>query len=187
MQVGRSGATFSHRATDLPVYAFVPAAFLGLVACVPVYFRVLQWYLGPRFFDLLDRPDRSRVPMSLRQEMQIAPGLVWTIAIITTVLNLAAFDTVLQVTDRQFRYSTFFSPLTHEYPIGAVQELAIYSRRVAPNGNIGNRNFLEVRLNDGSSVDTFYLIEPEHIAQVVDAFQKNPEFNGRVTRIEGYK
>jgi len=48
-----------------------------------------------------------------------------------------------------------------------------------------NNNFLEVRLNDGSSVDTFYLIEPEHIAQIVEIVQKNPEFKGRVTRIEG--
>jgi hypothetical protein len=102
--VGRDGSTFSYRATDIPIYSFVPAFFLGLGACIPIYVRLLEWYLGPRFLDLLDRPDRSRVPMSLRQEIHIFPVLVWTVAILATLLNLAAFDTFLQVTGTQFNY-----------------------------------------------------------------------------------
>jgi len=121
---GRDTSSFSHRATDIPIYPFLPALFVGLVVGFPIYFRVLRWYLGP------------------------------------------TFDTFLQITGGELRYSTFFSPITHQHSIGEVQELAIYSRRVAPSGNIVDKRFLEVRLRGGGSVDTFYLIEPEHIPQV---------------------
>ncbi len=102
-------------------------------------------------------------------------------------MNVAAFDTFLQITSGELRYSTFFSPITHRHSIGEVQELAIYSKRVAPNGNIVDKRFLEVRLRGGGRVDTFYLIEPEHIPQVVAAIERNPAFSGQVIRIDGYK
>jgi len=184
---GRDTSSFSHRATEIPIYPFLPALFVGLVVGFPIYFRVLRWYLGPRLLDFLDRPDRSRIPVSLRQEIQIFSGIAWAVAILATFLNLAAFDTFLQITGGELRYSTFFSPITHQHSIGEVQELAIYSRRIAPSGSIVDKGFLEVRLRGGGSVDTFYLIEPEHIPQVVAAFERNPAFRGRVTRIDGYK
>ncbi len=182
---GREVSSFSYRATDFPIYPFLPALFLGFVVCFPIYFRLLQWYLGARILDVLDRPDRSQIPTSLRQDIRLFPAITWAVAILATLLNLAAFDTFLQVKGRELRYSTFFSPITHQHSLGDVRELAIYSRRVAPNGNIVDKKWLEIRLKDGRTVDTFYLIEQEQIPQVIAAFERNPAFIGLISRIDG--
>ena len=99
--VGCDASSFCHRATDSPIYSFLPALFLGLVVCFPPYVRLMRWYLGVRFFEILDRPDRSLVPMSLRQDIRFSSGLTWAVAILATLVNLAAFDTFLQITERE--------------------------------------------------------------------------------------
>ncbi len=90
-------------------------------------------------------------------------------------------------TDREFRYSSLFSPVTHRHSTREVQELAVYARRIAPNGSITYHPFLEIRFKAGATVDTFYLIETEHIRLVVATFERNPVFNGLITRLDGAK
>jgi hypothetical protein len=182
---GQESSSFSHRVTDLLAYSFLPAFFLALVTFFPIYLRVLRWYLGERLLDVLEPAEGGRYywmsSMSLSQQIGIFPRLTWAIAILATVLNCVAFDTFLQITASEFRYSTFFSPRTHRHSLGEVRELVVRSRRDTPRGVIVDRRSLEVRLRDGRSVDTFDLIEAEHVLPVVAAFQSSPEFKGRVT------
>lgn len=159
------------------MYVFATAFFLGLLVCFPICLRVFHWHLGERIFDSPDRPGRRRM----------FPTITCASAILCTLLNLIAFDTFLEVKGGELRYSTCFSPITHRHSLGDVEELRIYSRRVAPIGTIVDRNSLEVRLKNGSTIDTFYLIEPRHIPEVVALFEKNPLFKGSLTRIDGHR
>ena len=183
----QDGALFTHRGSDTSAYPFLPSLFLGIVMAFPIYFRYLQWRYGARLVDILDRPDRSQVPTTLRQEMQMVPALAWVIAGLATGLNLAAFDSFLQITERELRYSAFFSPVTHRRPISEIAEVAIYSRRRAPNGNIIRRQTVELRFSDGQVFDTYYSIQSEHIPEVLAVFEEHPVFTGKITRVDGVK
>jgi hypothetical protein len=106
------------------------------------------------------------------------PRLGFPTAIAAVLLNASAFDTFLQVGAGAFRFSTFFSPRTVEYPLSDVRELAVYSQRIAPNGRVANQSLLEVRMRDGTATDTSDLIEEDDIPPVIAAMRAG--LSGRI-------
>jgi hypothetical protein len=114
------------------------------------------WHFGERIVDLLDRPDLRRRPGALRQELGVLRGIAWPVGILATLLNLAVFDTFLEVGGREFRYSSFLSSVTHRHPTTDVTELVVYLHRKAPIGSIVKNSNLEIRLKGGQSIDTYH-------------------------------
>ncbi len=178
---------FSHRGTDVLIYSFIPGFFLSFIVVFPFYLRLLVRYLGDRIYDMLDRPDRSNVPMTLHQELQLMPKMSIAIGVAATLLNITTFDTFLQIRENRVRYSAFFSFVTHEISIGEISKAIIYSHRLVPNGQIKQQKYLEFRMNNGETIDTFYLIEDDHIPEVVNALMQAGSRNIDVQYYKGHK
>jgi len=177
---------FQHRLTDVAAYPFLPGLFLGIVVSGPILYRLLVWYAGDRVVNLLDRPDRRGRPAALRDELRTLRAWAWPIGILTTLLNLAAFDTFLEVGSREFIYSSFLSSVTHRHPTAEVDELVVYSQRKTPFGNIARNRNLAIRLKDGQAIDTMYLIDAADIPRVLAAFRRSEGFPGKVRAVDGY-
>jgi hypothetical protein len=166
---GKANWWFSWRTTDKLIYAAVPGLFLGLLVAFPMFLRIAHWHYGEKLVPLLDRRGRDMSGLSLRQDIALMPRIAVGTALAAVLLNAAAFDTFLQVGEGVFRFSYFFSPTTHEYAVQDVSELAVYSQRIAPNGKVTNKSFLEIRMRDGTEIDTYYLIEEDLIPKAVAA------------------
>jgi hypothetical protein len=181
-----SGLLFRHHVTDLFAYSMVVGLFLGLALAPAILYRLLTWHQGDRIVGLLDRPDWRPTPRSLRQELILSRKLIWPFAVGAVLLNLASFDTFLEVGSREVRYSFFLSAVTHRHPTADVTELVVYSQRQAPTGSIVTRDDLAIRLKDGRAIDTYRLIDAEQIPQVVAAFRRSEGFEGAVRAVDGY-
>lgn len=177
---------FQHRVTDATAFSFIPGLSLGIAVAGPILYRLLVWYSAGRIVDLLDRPDQRRRPGALREELSVLRACAWPVGILATVLNLAAFDTFLEVGGRDFRYSSFLSSVTYHHRTADVDELVVYSHRKTPIGLIARNSNLEIRLKNGRSIDTMHLIEPEHIPRVLAAFRRSEGFLGKVRAVDGY-
>jgi hypothetical protein len=177
---------FRHHVTDVFAYSVVIGLFLGIALAPAILYRLLAWQQGDRIVDLLDRPDWRPTPRTVRRELSLSRKLIWPVGIVATLLNLAAFDTFLEVGSREVRYSFFLSAVTHRHPTADVVELVVYSKRLAPSGAIVTRGNLEIRLRDGGSIDTYRLIETEHVPRVLAAFRRSEGFAGTVRAVDGY-
>ena len=177
---------FRHHVTDTFAYTMLIGLFLGIALAPASLYRLLVWHQGDRIVELLDRPDWRPTPRTMRQELTLSRKLVWPVAIGATLLNLAAFDTFLEVGGREVRYSFFLSAVTHRHPTADVAELVVYSQRQAPTGSIVTRDNLAIRLKDGGSVDTYRLIDAEQIPRVIGAFRRSEGFAGAVRAVDGY-
>lgn len=175
---------FSSRTSDQLIYASIPGLFLGIVVAFPLFVRAAHWHYGERLAQFLDRRGRDMTGLSLRQEIPVMPRLAAGIALAAVVLNAAAFDTYLQVGEGVFRFSYFFSPQTTEYAVKDISELALYAQRVAPNGSVTNKKVLEIRMKDGTQIDTYDLIEQDQIPNAVAALLDSAGGRVRVSYIK---
>jgi hypothetical protein len=89
-------------------------------------------------------------------------------------------STFLEIKENNVSYRYFLS-FPHSWSLSEVEELAVYSEKVAPIGIVKQHAWLEIRLRDGTAVDTFYLINPEQVQEVVAASKQSSLFAGRVT------
>ncbi len=169
---------FSARTTDLVPYACVVGLFLGMIVSIPLVFRSLRRHYGDRLADLLDREGLDSTRLSLRQEFALSPKLAAGVALLLVCLNLAAFDTFIHVGNGVFRFSRFFSPKTYQYPVGQIRELVVHLRHFAPSGAETKRSALEIRMRDGTAIDTFSIIEDGKIPDLISALQT--EAGGRL-------
>ena len=176
---------FSWRVTDGWLYPMLPGLFLGLVVGFWVHWHFLRRYQPKKFWYHLDRRYKSQP--SLRQNLQAWPWITWVLAVGLVVLNWACFDTFLQIGTDRIRYSSFFSPSSYEHPIDEISRVIVYSLRQAPNGDINEKTYLELELKGGQVVDTYYLMEPEHIPVVVDLLSAVSDSRVLVERRRGPK
>lgn len=165
----RASWWFSARMSDQLSYAGVVGLFLGIVVAYPLMVRALRWHYGEGLALLLDRRGRDMTGLSLRQEAPVIPRFAAGIAVVAVLLNVATFDTFLLVGEGVFRLSSFFSARTSEYAVKDVSELALYAQRVAPNGRVTNKEVLEIRMKDGTLIDTYDLIDQDQIQNAVAA------------------
>jgi hypothetical protein len=172
---------FQYRLVDARAYPYLPGLLVGLAVAPPVLWALLRWYFGDRLVDLLDRLDRRPTPRPLlRRELRVARRQVWPVGILATLLNVAALDTFLEVGSRELRVSSFLDATTHRHPTADVAELVVYSQRRAPTGGIVPNANLEIRLRDGSSIDTYRIIDPRHVPEVIEALRRSEGFTGTV-------
>ena len=144
---------FSYRATDTWVYSLIPGLFLSIMIAFPVQCHYLLLFSPKKFRNLLNRPYKNQSP--LRENMRTWSGLAWVVSGGLVVLNLACFDTFLQISPDRVRYSSFFSPITHEHPMDEISGMTIYALRRAPNSTITHTSHLDIELKNGEIVDTF--------------------------------
>ena len=71
--VDRGHVVFSNCLADLTVLAAIPSMFVALVVSFPIVFRGIERIVGLPLQELLDRQDRSRVPMTVRQSISWFP------------------------------------------------------------------------------------------------------------------
>lgn len=183
--VDDDGAVFLNRATDNPAYAFIPSLFVSIFLSFALTYQLHKWRLGSRLYEILDRPDRSRTPTTIREGLRSFPTGLWLIAGLASVLNCVAFDTFLRVSKSDISMSGFFSPFTERYPVATLAGIEIIAKRRAPNGDINEKPWLRFRFDDGQTLDTFYLVELEQLPSVVSSIEQNPDFSGRVVRLDG--
>lgn len=184
--VNDDGAVFLNRATDNPVYPFIPSLFVSIFLSFALTYQLHKWRLGSRLYEILDRPNRSRTPSTIRQELRFFSTDLWLIAGLATILNSVAFDTFLRVSNNDISMSGFFSPFTERYPVETLSGIEIIEKRRAPNGNINEKPWLRFRFDDGNTLDTFYLVELEQLPSVVSSIEHNPDFSGRVVHLDGF-
>ena len=173
-------AVFSKRATDLFVFALTPSFFVAMVVASPAWLRFTEWRVGATLEEIRDRPDRDRIPVP-DSDLRAFPALSTFIAIGSTILNLAFYDTFVKVSGPELLHSDLSSPVTHRHLIADIEELVVHSKRIAPNGNVRPRAWLLIRLSDGETIDTYDLIEEEDLPQLAAALEGHPDFRARRT------
>ena len=163
-------ALFSHRMSDLPILAVIPAFMVGLVVSPSILHRVVR-----------GRPDW---PLHL-EALRMGP-VAWIWGIIATLVNVAAFETFLVIGPTEFKYSDSFSFTTRRYPTADVTELRVWSQRRAIIGDkVEDARNLEIRLKSRTRIDTNFLIERPDIPLVLAAFQRTAGFKGRIKYVDG--
>lgn len=171
-------ALFSHRMSDLPILAVIPAFMVGLVISPSILHRVVRGRPDWPVIAWMARPPRL-------EARQMGP-VAWIWGTIATLLNVAALDTFLVIGPTEFKYGDFWSLTTHRYPTADVGELRVWSQRRAMVGDkVGDARNLEIRLKSRTRIDTNFLIERHHIPLVLAAFQRTPGFKGRITSVDG--
>lgn len=171
-------ALFSHRMSDLPIFAVIPAFMVGLVVSPSILDRVVH-----------GRPDWPAIAWMarpLRLEARQMRPVAWIWAILATLANVAALDTFLVIGPTEFKYSDSLSFTTHRYPTADVAELRVWSQRRALIGDkVTDARNLEIRLKARTRIDTNFLIERPDIPRVLAAFQRTTGFKGRITSVDG--
>lgn len=169
---------FQHRATDLKPYALIPGLLLGLLLGAALLFFLARRIYGARFPELLLSSDRYR---PLYKEFRFVRELGLAYAFGLSGLNFLAHDNFIRVTSGHLQYSTFFSLRVITRSISEVDRLEWYAQRIGPSGKLLDRSGIQIVFRDGSRLDTYYLIEPEHQWALVKAMS---EASGRRLRTE---
>ena len=171
-------ALFSHRMSDLPILAVIPAFLVGLVISPSILHRVVR--ARP------DWPALAWMARPLRLEARQMGPLAWIWGILATLVNVAAFETFLVIGPTEFKYSDAFSFSAHRYPTADVAELRVWSQRRAMIGDkVEDARNLEIRLKSRTRIDTNFLIERPDIPLVLAAFQRTTGFKGRIKYVDG--
>jgi len=182
VMAGRTDAVFSHRLSDFPSVTFLLTFFVTKIVAFPIYFDRIKRQLGPTLLEVLSRPGRSYRRRNLGQQVRAFSYEAIAIAAVITTYNIASFDTFMVISPSEMRYSSFWNPARHRRPIAEIQEVRVRQVRRAPNGKVQRVPWIEIRFASGQPLDTFYLIEYEHIDRVIAAIETSPEFKGRVIR-----
>jgi hypothetical protein len=182
VMAGRTDALFSHRLSDFVSVTFLLTLFVTKIVAFPIYFDRIKRQLGPALLEILSRPGRSYRRRNLGQQVRAFSYEAIAIALVVTTYSIASFDTFMVITNAEMRYSSFWSPATHRRPIAEIQEVRVRQVRRAPNGKVQRVPWIEIRFASGPPLDTFYLIEFEHLDRVIAAIEASPEFKGRVIR-----
>lgn len=159
---------FSYRASDNIAYSLLVGFFLGLViASVVLSHLVLR--RGRAYVKqlLLQTWNGSYVYTNLR----VFRPVTLAIGVALTLLNMATANTFLEIGRSDIRHSGLMSIEVAVEPVDNVSCINRYSRRIAPIGIERLNPTLEIVFGDGSTLDTFYLIETYHFNAVVEALR----------------
>lgn len=171
---------FSHRLSDLPIFAVIPALMVGFMAAPSILDRVVREHLHWPAIAWMARP--------IRIETRGLRPMAWIWAIMATLANVAALDTFLVIGPTEFKYSHFSSLTTDRHATADVAELRVWSQRQALiGGKVGEGRNLEIRLKSGAFIDTNFLIERPDLPQVLAAFERTTGFQGRITYVDGHR
>ena len=147
-----------------------------------LWIRFLRWYYGQGFAALIQMDGGLT---SLRNNARPFRSLAITLAVLMTVLNCLSFKTLLQVDQHSIRYGNWLALKTTERNVQDIEEVILHHYRRAPNGNILRTEWLEVVFRDGWRLDTYYLVETEHIQRLLGALLRAAGPGLRIERNSG--
>jgi hypothetical protein len=179
------GVLFANHLADLFSTAALPSLFISIPISAAITFRFWLWRLRERIGDYLDRPDRARPQMSLRQSIKYFRPLLWSITAVSTLFLALAMHTFFVVTADDVVASGFFELTQRRIPVSTVRFIDVVSSKRAPIGTVVHRPWLRLQFEDGTDLDTYNLIEPSHVSLVIHALQSAHAFGGTVRRLEG--
>lgn len=151
-----AAAYFSSRGWDDSAYATIPAIFLSILITGNFSLR-RQIATADREY-IRHHLLMSAYGISNYRYYQWQKTIVLTCGALLLILNILSWGTFIQIDDQEFRFRNFSELNIRTVKFDDIACVTLHKRRRVPTGEIKQIPFFEIRLHDGSTIDTFHLV-----------------------------
>lgn len=164
---GSENYLFIYRATDIPIYPFIPGLLLGL--CLSA--SIVAHFVKRKGFEYVRKWLLSGVKGATGYEnVKYYKPLVLALSIAMTFINILAFNTFIAIEGKSIVYSGFLNPRSVKRELADISCINIYCERMVRGRACEIKN-LEIVFKDGVELDTYYLLEGRNIDNFTEALR----------------